>query len=1406
MHMRSNGSKRGVDALPKLLVPTGIFLALAGAGIVPVDAFAACSAAGTTVTCAASATPYSYANGANNLGVTVEPGATITVPSVLGGAALSLTGSGVTLTNSGTIDPSLGAPFAMGDGAVVGNVTTASTVSVTNTSTGVMRGTAGVPNSAPALFVENGTGGTTRITNAGTIGSTGIVAGPGSLVVGTLGGAQVDFTNATGGMIAGSVSLAPDGTAGGGNTFTNAGTVTGTVSLGAAPGTANTFNALTGSSAGFVDGGFGGNNTLNLQQNPAAGSPANGTIAINTYGDFNHLNVQSGTWTIDGVSSATNASLTGGAAIVGNAGALGLGSITANGGALQAGSTGVNLGNAIALGAGGLTLNGANALGLGGTISGNGGLAQTGAGTTTLSGANTYTGGTTLSGGGLIAGTGSALGTGALNVTGAGGTLATSAPGTTLANAINLGAGSTLTVGGANNLGLGGAISGPGGLAVTGPGTTTLTAANTYTGGTTVNSGTLAIRANGSLAATSPVNLAGTSAVLDLSGAATSQSIGTLSGVAGSAVNLGANDLTLDGTGNGTYAGNISGTGGVTMSGTGTQALTGSNTYSGGTTMNGGSLIVDSGSALGTGALNVAGPGGTLATNVPGATLANAINLGSGSTLGLNGANPLSLRGAIAGNGGLAQTGAGTTTLSGANTYTGGTTLSNGGLVAGSGTALGTGALNVTGPGGTLATNASGTALPNAVNLGAGSTLTVGGANNLGLNGPIAGAGNLAVAGPSTTTLSGANTYTGSTTIGPGSTLAVGAGGGLSPGSPVELAGAGATLNASGATTPQSIAGLSGTTGSAVNLGATPLTVNPTGTGVFAGTLSGTGPLTLSGPGTQVLSGTSTLSGPTTVNAGTLEVDGSLAKSPVTVGHGATVAGNGVIGGLVVSGGGTASVPQVGQRLTVAGNAAFQPGSTLQVAVTSQQGSGLNVTGSATLGGGTVEVLASRAQYQPNQTYTILSAGAGVQGQFSGVRSTYAFLTPTLQYDASRVLLALTPNGTSFSSVATTPNGQAVAGALGTLGAGNPLFNVVLTSDAPTARTAFAQLGGDLYPSTRTALLLDSRFVRDAVLDRADRGGFSGVAGDAGEACGGCEAPVSADDGTASLDARLASQNGCTPTASPTRAVWGRLYGSHGRLSGDDASSVSRNLYGFVVGADAPVSDHWRVGIAGGASRSLLGTDSNQSATATGGTLALYASGQYDALGVRGGVAQAWYRVDSERNPSFGGFSDHDTAGYNASATQVFGEVGYSMTLRNLAFEPYVGLAYVNVSTGGFTESGGAAALKGDSGSTGVGYSTLGVRASTDVATMANGKVSVFGKIGWQHAFGGTVPTSTLSFASGGASFGAGGVPVARDSMLLGLGVDARVAKNLTLGLSYGGQFGSHVSDNALYADLLWRF
>jgi len=49
-------------------------------------------------------------------------------------------------------------------------------------------------------------------------------------------------------------------------------------------------------------------------------------------------------------------------------------------------------------------------------------------------------------------------------------------------------------------------------------------------------------------------------------------------------------------------------------------------------------------------------------------------------------------------------------------------------------------------------------------------------------------------------------------------------------------------------------------------------------------------------------------------------------------------------------------------------------------------------------------------------------------------------------------------------------------------------------------------------------------------------------------------------------------------------------------------------------------------------------------------------------------------------------------------------------------------------------------------------------------------------------------------------------VPIARDSAVLEAGIDANITKRLTLGLTYSGQYGSGVRDNAVLGNILWKF
>jgi len=183
-----------------------------------------------------------------------------------------------------------------------------------------------------------------------------------------------------------------------------------------------------------------------------------------------------------------------------------------------------------------------------------------------------------------------------------------------------------------NNTGAGMAInaviSGSIGLTKSGAGLLTLGSTNTYTGATTINSGTVALSGaatigNGTASNATAVTVM-SGATLDLSGSSAAQYFGSLSsipvggGVGGGNVLLNNSNLTVGSNNTSTvFSGVIenggSTTAGLTKTGTGNLVLGGNNTYAGATSVNSGGLFLDGGSLASSGAVNV-GNGTAVAT------------------------------------------------------------------------------------------------------------------------------------------------------------------------------------------------------------------------------------------------------------------------------------------------------------------------------------------------------------------------------------------------------------------------------------------------------------------------------------------------------------------------------------------------------------------------------------------------------------------------------------------------------------------------------------------------------------------------------------------------------------------------------------------------------------------------
>ena len=275
-------------------------------------------------------------------------------------------------------------------------------------------------------------------------------------------------------------------------------------------------------------------------------------------------------------------------------------------------------------------------------ISGTGGVTQQGTGALTLTGTNTYLGGTTISKGTLEIGNGGTTGS-------------------IVGNVVNSG---TLAFNRSNDLDFNGVVSGIGDLVKKGGGTLTLTGANTYTGDTKIQAGTLKIGTGGSLAKSTDIDVSA-NAVFDVNGHA--QTVGTISGAG--EIKLGADgELTVDfASKDAVFAGTISGGGSLVKTGAFSKlTLSGDNTYTGGTTIEEGILQVGNGTT----------------GSISGDIVNNAL-------LFFGRSDAVTYDGDISGSGEMRKYGTGVLTLTGTVSHMGGTEIADGTLKIGNGSTTG---------------------------------------------------------------------------------------------------------------------------------------------------------------------------------------------------------------------------------------------------------------------------------------------------------------------------------------------------------------------------------------------------------------------------------------------------------------------------------------------------------------------------------------------------------------------------------------------------------------------------------------------------------------------------------------------------------------------------------------------
>ena len=660
-----------------------------------------------------------------------------------------------------------------------------------------------------------------------------------------------------------------------------------------------------------------------------------------------------------------------------------------------------------------------------GDMDGRGLLTKTGDGTLFIEGNNASVGGLAINGGVVSVNSDSALGDPSAQLSLDGGTLNTTGD-INNSRDITLNAdGGTFDTDAGTTLTNNGTISGAGSLTKDGSGTLVLTGTNTYDGGTTVNAGTLQ------------------SDTESLRGDIT-------------------NNATVDFSqpNDGTYAGEMSGTGNLVKEGSGTLVLTGTNTYTGDTTItNGATLtlagdgsIADSRNVRTEGTLDVSGHNGDVeVTSLSGS---GTVNLGSN---GLNLTDAAgTFAGSIGGAGGVTVTG-GTEVLTGSNTYSGGTALNGGSLHVASDANLGDASGNLMFNGGDLTvTQSLSTNRDMQISSGNASITTLGGVT-LTADGDLSGTGGLAKHGSGTLVVRGSNSYSGGTLVDGGS-IVIDSGSSLGTGG---LRLDGGNLH--------SVASLDYAQTVVVS-GASSVTVDAGTTTLFSGQILGSGAsgcFIKNGAGVLSMTGLARLDSGTCVQEGTLRANGNLI-SQVWVDAPGTLRGIGNIQGDIDVKGALAAGNSPG-TLTVNGSVTMHADSTFEVDIDGHgtgTGAGnysrllvLGANHTFSASGTLLPVLRGISGDASNtfvpvigDRFMIVDAEGGVIGRFDSLTQPTAGLSGSERFlafytaDGHGIELRVTP--TSYQSVVTAAGGNA-----NTQSAGMAVDTMLSASDAGVAST-----------------------------------------------------------------------------------------------------------------------------------------------------------------------------------------------------------------------------------------------------------------------------------------------------------------------------------------------------------------
>jgi len=587
-----------------------------------------------------------------------------------------------------------------------------------------------------------------------------------------------------------------------------------------------------------------------------------------------------------------------------------------------------------------------------------------------------------------------------------------------------------------------------------------------------------------------------------------------------------------------------------------------------------------------------------------------------------------------------------------------------------------------------------------------------------------------------------------------------------------------------------------------LTVGGNDLTTQVSGVIADGGGGGGTGgSLVKVGNGLLILANTNTYTGATTVNNGLLQVNGSIAASSLTsVNSGGTLFGTGTVGNTQINSGGKliAGAGTPGSSLAISGSLAFQSGAIYVTALNPSTASSVNITGTANLGGATVNATFAPGSYVSKQ-YTILTANGGVSGAFaSTVANTNlpAGFHDTLSYDANHVYLDLALGFAGPSYNAMNQNQIAVANSL--VGYFNSTGGIpaVYGSLSPDGLTQAS--GEHATGSQQTTFNAMSQFMgvmTDPFMRDFNCRASSASSGVCGETPAG--ATGYADEGRANAYAMF--------TKAPLRArpfeqrwsVWAAGFGGTQTTDGNavvGSNQATSRIFGTAVGADYLFSPNTLAGFAlagGGTSFGVNGLGGGRSDLFQAGAYVHHSSGP---AYVTAALAYGWQDVTTDRTVTIAG-SDRLRAEFNANTWSGRLEGGYRFIapwIGGVGLTPYAAAQATTFQLPAYAEQviSGAPAFALNYAAKDVTdtRSELGLRADKSFA-QTNGVLTLRSRIAWAHDFDPNRAIAATFQALPGASFVVNGAAQAHDSALTTASAEMKWLNGWSAAATFEGEF-----------------